>query len=532
MFGVVLGHASSAAIASGVCTRGTLETFCDMEISEALLHNKLKEFTISGIQDASTLSTTIDTNDHMKGLFMYSLEVDDGPPPVRLLGLHCATVAVHLLEAMYDRYDDCFTPKSNIRLLNIKLISLEEDICIDLAHNLSHNKRLKHLLIDDGGISTTKAMEAIAKSLYNNISLQWLRLEGHGHITDLYTTNNTDNTKNAKDDNSNDNFKDLSASPIVHPFCKLIQHNKARSCRSEIAEPVVFRALSLPNNGLREIDAKLLGLALREDVVLTSLDISNNNIGLLSIGETILDYGLVGMNQKEILYSEKLQKNWKLLKSIKTLCALLMKQKKALKVSIECLMEMKARRKKERKLNAMMNEIELLLPTLTKIGMPGITTEQLFAKETKEEGWYTWKELLRFLSYVKLPKLKIIKQDERTGKVAQCRNVGLISLCLKNCTKYTSGKLKPIELKEKVLFSHCLRRLFSINNNLTSIDLSRNRLSDTTAQAICNGLATSPTIVCIILNQNRFSNLSVPIFQTMVRKCRSLHKLCLGKFRF
>ena len=55
---------------------------------------------------------------HMQGLFKYSLETedDDEPaPPPRLLGLHCATVAVQLLESMYNRYDDCFTPKSILR---------------------------------------------------------------------------------------------------------------------------------------------------------------------------------------------------------------------------------------------------------------------------------------------------------------------------------------------------------------------------------------------------------------------------------
>jgi hypothetical protein len=53
MFGVVLGHVASHHVASGVCTRGTLTTFCDMKISEAILYNKIHKYEITGIKDQS-----------------------------------------------------------------------------------------------------------------------------------------------------------------------------------------------------------------------------------------------------------------------------------------------------------------------------------------------------------------------------------------------------------------------------------------------------------------------------------------------
>ena len=52
-----------------------------------------------------------------------------------------------------------------------------------------------------------------------------------------------------------------------------------------VCNPSMFRALSLPNNGLQTHDVVSLAQALKEDVVLTSLDLSHNKIGLEVIGK-------------------------------------------------------------------------------------------------------------------------------------------------------------------------------------------------------------------------------------------------------
>ena len=291
----------------------------------------------------------------------------------------------------------------------------------------------------------------------------------------------------------------------------------------------MLRALSIPNNGLDQFDLQRLSISLKEDVVLTSLDISNNpNIGLRNIGQTLLDYGLTGMTLEEIQYDETRKKNWKLMAQAKTLCGLLMQNKRSSKCLTDDLMRIVTRRKSEVRLDTLVAAMEELLPRLADIGKAGAVTNELLGMKTKEEGYVNWKELLRFLHYVRLPNLNVSRKDERTGKEAQCRNQGLIQLKMERCTEYTSGRLSVEEKKTTYDFSLSLKRLFENNQHLTSIDLSRNRLDDTTAESICAGLSMSPVVVSLILSKNRFSKASLPYFTAMVKRCQSLDKLNLS----
>ena len=486
----------------------------------------------------------------MDGLFQYTFDpVDDTIElPPRCLGLHCASVAVQLLETMYLQYDNCYKPTSTLRSLYINKIKLEEETCLELAYNLSHNKRLIHLVIEDGGIPTEKAMKELAYSLKRNISLIWLKLDGHQHINENYIINKRKKKleekkekerlmKKEKDDfqalygltkttktttikttplkktkKSDKKLEIYSNSPIVGPICELIDYNKARSCRSEITEPVMFRALSLSNNGLRTSDVVSLSQALKEDVVLTALDISNNTIGLEVIGHTLLDYGLSGLTTSDIEYNTKRVINWNLRKDIQMMIQLIMNNKKTTTCSINELLNIKNSRKSSSELNKLIVHISKYLPRLSKIGEAGMITNELLELETKNDNEITWKELLRFLHYIQLPDLSIVKKDERTGKEAQVRNQGIISLNLSKCTVYKSGKIKKEENESKVRFSLSLKRLFQKNNHLVLINLSSNRLDDSTSKSITNGMLHSSTITCLILSSNRFSSKSVSGF--------------------
>ena len=205
-----------------------------------------------------TLSNPADPPLLLSNAAKFSL--DPNPPP-RLLGLHCATVAVRLLESMYERYDDCYTPRSMIRSFHVSQIKLEEETCMELAFNLQHNKRLLHLSVEDGGLSTAKAMAALARALKSNTSLHWMMLEGHAHISELYSISGGSGGKSERNESGGGVGRSTTTTattkpilPIVGPLSELIDYNKARSCRAEIAEPVMLRALSIPNNGLDQFD--------------------------------------------------------------------------------------------------------------------------------------------------------------------------------------------------------------------------------------------------------------------------------------
>ena len=165
----------------------------------------------------------------------------------------------------------CFLCVSS-RSLHISHIRLEEETCVELAHNLSHNKRLLHLSIKNGGVSTANAVKRMADSLKTNVSLHWLVLEGHGHIASTFKLHQKDMARKRKlkkelhaklvqeeadkygieppsakapalnlspsKRKSEQKLDIYRKSPICGPLCELIDYNKARSCRSELAEPV------------------------------------------------------------------------------------------------------------------------------------------------------------------------------------------------------------------------------------------------------------------------------------------------------
>ena len=175
----------------------------------------------------------------------------------------------------------------------------------------------------------------------------------------------------------------------------------------------MLRALSIPNNGLDQFDLQRLSISLKEDVVLTSLDISNNpNIGLRNIGQTLLDYGLTGMTLEEIQYDETRKKNWKLMAQAKTLCGLLMQNKRSSKCLTDDLMRIVTRRKSDVRLDTLVAAMEELLPRLANIGKAGAVTNELLGMKTKEEGYVNWKELLRFLHYVLLVQPATPRREE------------------------------------------------------------------------------------------------------------------------
>jgi hypothetical protein len=232
-----------------------------------------------------------------------------------------------------------------------------------------------------------------------------------------------------------------------------------------------------------------------------------------------------GLTPSDIAYNATRAINWKLIKDVKKLLPLITGRRNATSCSKEDLIALRQTAKSNAALHQKTQHIAHYLPRLGEIGAPGSsTTHALMDLQTETTGQVCWYELLRFLHYVQLPDLTLSKTDGRTGKEAQMRNQGLIVLKLNNCTTYTSGKIKAAEKASKLAFSHCLSRMFIHNQHLTSLDLSKNRLDDSTAEWICKGMAKSSTVVCLILSENRFSKRSLPTFQTLMQRCTALDK--------
>ena len=232
-----------------------------------------------------------------------------------------------------------------------------------------------------------------------------------------------------------------------------------------------------------------------------------------------------GLTPSDIAYNATRAINWKLIKDVKKLLRLITGRRNATSCSKEDLIALRQTVKSNAALHQKTQHIAHYLPRLGEIGAPGSsTTHALMDLQTETTGQVCWYELLRFLHYVQLPDLTLSKTDGRTGKEAQMRNQGLIVLKLNNCTTYTSGKIKAAEKASKLAFSHCLSRMFIHNQHLTSLDLSKNRLDDSTAEWICKGMAKSSTVVCLMLSENRFSKRSLPTFQTLMQRCTALDK--------
>ncbi len=299
MFGIVMGHKASAMMAAAVCERATLDSFCDIPIANVLLHNHVRKLRLSGVMPAtrhtgnalmdgaftfiSPLQRAIEATEVAEAKARRKKELklvggpynnpvtlreklkeefgdEDAALPPRLLGLHCATVAVYLLRGLFERWDDCYLPKSMLRSLSFgNMMALEEETLVDLAHCLAVNRRLTALDIGGGGARTCKGVAAICDALQKNNSLISLRLSGHADMV------------------ASTGYR---AIPFVKPFCDLLAYNSARSCRADIVEPVVLRSLCLSENGITPVACAALSEALADDRVLTNLDLSGNPIGL------------------------------------------------------------------------------------------------------------------------------------------------------------------------------------------------------------------------------------------------------------
>eukprot|EP00946_MAST-07B_sp_MAST-7B-sp1_P002266 g2266.t1 len=288
MFSIVLGSMAATELAAAICARGTLTSFCDLPVSDVLLHNNVRSIHVCG--HAEKLHENGEDDSLMEGAFEFKTRMsslldaqilaeeeakkstggsfssqlntggtDSSAPLPKMLGLHGVTTAVYLLQGLFERYDNCYTPKSALKRLKFSQIVLEEETCLELAAALALNRRLTCLDVFDGGIESPKGLEAIAYALRSNSSLLSMRLDGHHRLC----------SKTKKGSLS-----------LVTPFCDLFTANMARSCRADLVEPVMLRVVSLARNGMSGVAAAALATSLQADRVLTDLDISSNPISL------------------------------------------------------------------------------------------------------------------------------------------------------------------------------------------------------------------------------------------------------------
>ena len=306
MFSVVLGSAAASELAAAICARGTLTSFCDLPVSGVLLHNGVREMHICGHAESIDSKGSLE---YMQGAFEFTTKMtalmdaqilaeeekkkrgvtsardantpNPSVPLPKMLGLHGVTTAVYLLHGLYERYDNCYMPRSALKKLTFSQIILEEETCMELAAALALNRRLTSLDVFDGGIESPKGLEAIAHSLKSNNSLLSLRLAGHQRLCSA--------TKHGS----------LS---LIKPFCDLFIGNMARSCRADIVEPVMLRVVSLAGNGIGGVACAALSASLQNDRVLTDLDISSNPITLGNAGlaQSIFDTLLGGSHCSDL----------------------------------------------------------------------------------------------------------------------------------------------------------------------------------------------------------------------------------------
>ena len=132
MFGVVLGSTASSELAAAIVPE-VLLLFCDLPVSDVLLHNRVREHVCATLsiwrgkglsthaeafgappKMSALLDAQLLAEEKNRGLCLPRLETRPFTPLPKMLA-YGATTAVYLMHSLYERYDNCYMPRSALK---------------------------------------------------------------------------------------------------------------------------------------------------------------------------------------------------------------------------------------------------------------------------------------------------------------------------------------------------------------------------------------------------------------------------------